>query len=392
MKRSIIHGLCFLSICMLVSCTTTVDLNVKNGTSAPITSTVVVKDKNGIRSGPDLSMGIIGVDGEESLTFKIKPKGSFEVMGSTNAKISSSGIITVLSDPDPFVREVVLNSQVKSLDDSTSLNEISSSFKKLGTDIGAYPLPLRAALDTKIGSLIVAERGDVNTPGKIYLSIPPNVFGVKELKLEDVPRIPTEEISETEISGSTATQASVQYSTLGGFNAGFKSDSVYKLKWFLTGFGVMQKAEDPDKSPAKMFRNLDKDYIEQIKSTLKKHPRAKIIYVNSFYVLDRARLTIQEAQVASGEVNLDTVVMSAGTAFSFENSQEQHKSYGPVVLNYWGDEFDLIEVANPLKNVKTITGDPEITTMDTPLLLPTVEGAAPVSTFEDVIDQESSDE
>ena len=74
--------------------------------------------------------------------------------------------------------------------------------------------------------------------------------------------------------------------------------------------------------------------------------------------------------------------MSGGSAFTFENSQEQHKSYGPVVLNYWGNEFDLIEISNPRKNVKTISGEPAVSTEDVPILVPTVDAVAPVGTFE----------
>jgi hypothetical protein len=376
--------ICLGIILVLAGCTTTVNLKVKNNTSSQISTKVVLQDENGIRIGNDLSLGVIGVDEETDITFELKPYSSFEVVGSTNAKIATSGQISVLKSPDPFVKEISLTAQAKTLDDSTSLSEISNSFKKLGIDLGASPLPLGIALKTKIGSLIVAERADGNTPGKIYLSIPPNIFGVKELTLEDVPRIPTEEISETEITGGAATSASIEYSTLGSFNTGFRSDGVYKLKWFLSGFGTMQKPEDVNKNPAKMFKMLDKDYIHQIKSTLKRYPKSKVIYVNSFYVLDRARLTIKEAQVADFTTSLDTIVMNAGTAFTFERSQEQHKSYGPVVLNYWGDEFDLIEISNPLINVTTISGEPEITTKDTTLLVPTVEKAFQLNTFEEV--------
>lgn len=352
-------------------CTNTVELTVKNETNQPITPKIILKDENGTRSQNGLSLGVLNANEQASITFEAKPNSTFEVAGFTNAKIATSNSITVLSKPDPFQKSVTLRPTAKVIDDSTSLETISQSFKKLGTDLGAYPLPLNTALKTTIGSLVVAERGSDNAPGKIYLTIPPNVFGVKQLTLEDVPKIPTEEISETEISGTGATSASGQYTALAGFDTGFKSDSVYRLKWFLSGFGVMKKIEDPSKNPAKMFNELDVNYLNQIKSTLRRYPKSKIYYINSYYVLNNARLTIKEARKADMNADMDAIVVNGNTAYTFNNTQEQHKSFGPVVLNYWGDEYDLIEIANPLKNVTTISGTPKTSVEATRLLVPT---------------------
>ncbi len=379
----------FLSLCLISACTTMVDLTVKNNTGTPLSASIVRWDESQIRTNVDLSLGRIETGESSNISFEIKHGGSFEVVGITNATIASSGKISVTKKPDPLRKSVNLNLQAKELDDTTSFEAISNSFKKLGDDLGAYPLPLQIALETTIGSLLIAEKGSNGKSGEVYLTIPPNIFGVKVLRLEDIKRYPTEEISQTETSGNSANKAAAEYGPIGGFNAGFQSDSVYHLKWILRGFGAYQKTEDKDKNPAELFSKLDKHWLNQIKLTLKKHPKAKIYYINQFYVLDRAELVIKEARLAKGEFNINTSIIKGGSVYTFENSQEQYKSYGPVVLNYWGNEFNFVEILNPKMNITTISGDPAITTETTPILIPTLEASESFSTYDVKNDNET---
>ena len=143
------------------------------------------------------------------------------------------------------------------------------------------------------------------------------------------------------------------------------------------------ETESPDKDPIIQWSKLPTAHINQIKATLKNNPNARIYYINKFYVLSSAELKTKEGKLITGtaEINASSVLIG-NSAFTFKDSQEDTRHYGQVVLNYWGDEFNLIEVYNPLNNIRTISGEPTLITAKQSILTPTLQPAEPLSTYE----------
>ncbi|QQD25958.1 hypothetical protein ICJ33_16820 [Pseudomonas simiae] len=365
----------------IYGCSTPVELTIKNNTAMPLTATIEVYEKNNQKEPNDIGIGEISPGSNIISDFKVANNGSFIVKGASqgNIPISNSGRISVTNSKNTLKREVTLNTTVKQLDSSSAMDTISSSFKKIGLDLGATPLPLKTALETRIGALVVADRGTSTQPGQIYYSVAPNVFGVKVMRVDEVDHLDTEESNQIDSTGATAITASLQFGPFGSFGAAYKANSVYQFRWRLKGFGPLQKIEDTQLDPSKLLGKLSTEQIYQIKSSLQNHPSAKVYYINSYYYLRQAELTVREAKEAKGEAAGTGLVYSAGTTYTFNDTSEAKYSYGPVVLNYWGEEFNLLEVVNPQKNITTIAGTPETGKETIPLLTPTMRSKTDLS-------------
>jgi hypothetical protein len=133
---------------------------------------------------------------------------------------------------------------------------------------------------------------------------------------------------------------------------------VYELKWVLRGFGHINKKEYPQKDPVTQFNRLSNEHKNQIKNIVKNNPKAKIYYINKAYVLDRAEMFVKEATELSAGAEVDAAsIIKGSTAYTFKNSTETTNGYGPVVLNYWGDEYYLSEIPkNIASGGKSLSG------------------------------------
>jgi hypothetical protein len=334
----------------LCTCSTTVNLTVRNTEEkATLAPNVQTADKNGVKD-QEILLGDVGPKGQAKTTIKMDKGGSFYVSASMpqSAVVFKSAPITVTGNPNPLESNVSMQIQSIIIDDSKSFTALSQSFKNLGADIGAQPLAVKDALETMIGALVVAEPQGGDKPGKILFSLPPNQFGVRSLRLEDVSYPPTNETQGVKIIGKSAINANANFALLAKFGFTFNSDDLYDLNWVMRGFGQVVKAEDPDKDCTSRFNALKNDIKTHIKDILKEHNSAKLYYINSFYVLEHAEMTVKTAKKTSigADFNAATIV-SGNSTYTFENSTDKNNGYGPVVLNYWGEELNLISVEAP---------------------------------------------
>jgi len=346
------------------SCTTLVQLTVKNESQAALAGGVDVRDKNGVRT-KEIQLGRIEPGAEHYQEFKVKNGSSFKVIGTLpgSAVVDPGNLVSVTGDQDPFPKTVSLQSRSRNLDDSTSFKTISQSFKNTGTDVGARPLGLENALQTRLGALIVAvPRGEGQEPEILY-SIDPKTLGVQVNTLDDVRFPGTNEVEEVNIKGQVATNASGSYGPLAHFGVNFHNDSVYELRWVLRGFGTYVKKEDSAKDYAVQYNLLPEEHRQQIAAHLEERPEAQIFYVNELYVLRNADLFIREAKKLSASAEFDAAsLVSGSTAYTFENTNEKNHNYGPVALNYWGVRLMPLEVPSTgfdPGGVSALWADPE---------------------------------
>jgi hypothetical protein len=319
---------------------TPVELSLRNKADVAVDPRVEVQSKTGARL-ETINAGSLEPNATSPVKLTVKNGNAIQVMAAlpTSVDIYRSALLTITGDEKPTRRNFDLVVQGRTVDDSQALQKLSKSFKALGDDIGAAPLTLQNALATRIGALIVAIPAVANREAKILHVVEPNVLGVKVLQLEDVQFPNTNETETVTISGSSAIKATANVA-VASFGFSWESSKVYQMKWVLRGFGQVNKIEDPTKSYIAQFNALAPERKAAIRGLLDANTDAKIYYVNRMYVIERAELFVKEGQkvVGSGQLSASSVVTASG-AYSFENVAEQNKGYGPVVLNYWGDEF-----------------------------------------------------
>lgn len=344
---------------LLPCCTTTVNLVVKNSYEKPLAAIIQVMNNDGIKE-EQISLGDIKPNDEIHNSFKIKHDYSFSVTGALqqSATIYRSASITVPSKPDPLDKTITMENQCRWLDNSKSLQALSNSFQNLGPNIGAQPTSLAAALSTKIGSLAIAELEDTTKPASIIFSVPPTILGVKVLTLSDIRFPDVFQNQKVDISGTYLLTTSASIGPIAKFGFQFKDSDIYNLDWTLRGYGTIDKEEEHGKDCITCYYRLPQHIKDAIVNTLKVHPKAKLYYINKFYVLKSANMAIKTAKKLeiNADLNVNNIV-NGGSAYSFDNTTVNASSYSDVVLNYWGDELCLSEKYVNLPN----TGNTEST-------------------------------
>jgi hypothetical protein len=289
-----------------------------------------------------IGLGDVAAGSAATHTFKVKNGCAFRVIGDvagTNVVYRSSDF-SVDGSENPFVRTIEAKPMGRILDDSLALQTISNSFKNLGEDIGARPLPLKTALETRVGALVVAIPGTGNTISKQLYIVTPAILGVKLITRDDIEFPPTNETEETLISGKAVTEASGSYGPIASFGIAWNTEGVYEVKWVMRGYGPITKSEDPGKSAAVLYNFLPDEEKEQIQAHLQANPESKLYYINRFYVLDHAEMFIKEAKLLTVSGEFDAANVITGSAvYTFKESKERNAGYGPVVLNYEGMEL-----------------------------------------------------
>jgi hypothetical protein len=331
----------------LAGCATQVDLTVRNISKTPMAVRVELTRAGGVREGA-VELGEVEANASAQRTFKVASGGSFDVVATvfTQRVVYRSPAFSVTGDR--MVKTVeVKPSNAQQLDDDASLRSVANSFKNLGPDIGADPLELKNALETRVGAVIVAVPGDANTPGKRLYVVSPAILGVRVMTLDDVRFPSTEESRQTFISGKVATELKGSCGPIAHFGFAWKQDSFYEMHWELRGYGMVDKLEDPQKNPAVLFSRLSDEDMQYITAAIKEYPRAKIYYINEVYVLERAELTIKEGEDDTAGTDVDVAdLITANGVYTFKRSKEQKSSYGPVALNYSGIEYALLTIPN----------------------------------------------
>jgi hypothetical protein len=345
MKKGLLIALIVFAT-LTTGCKTTVNQIVKNGGTVPLDIVINVEDGNGIRKAIH-SIGEIPAGGETTKTFEVDNGDFFLLYASFGgAVVYKSPEVLVSGKVNPYKpAEIIAKPTCRNVDDELAFSTISKSFGDLGPDIGARPIGLKDALATKIGSLVVAIPFDADSArkGEILKVVTPEVLGVKVMTLDDVEFPSTLESQTVVISGSASLKANTSYGPIAHFELTLTNDSTYELKWMLKGFGQINKKEDPTKIPDDQINTLSENTKAQIKATLDDNPLAKIYYINSAYVVKDATMFFKEGKSGGIDSGLDAAnFLTLKGVVTFKESKENNKSYGPVVLNYYGNEYKLI--------------------------------------------------
>ena len=343
-------------------CTTTVNLAVKNADLIPMNVAVDIKNKAGA-STERINVGSIPPGGGGKKTFEVQDGGSFVVSGfvPSGVKVFNGQDVMVAGDKNPFEKRIILKSNYLELDDHKALKILSKSFKRLGADPSAIPLGLETAVENMIGALVVAKPMNNNnktaSPKEVLYTVAPGAFGVYQMSLKDVSFPKTKAIQKVVISGSASEKASSSYGALAHFGNKWDKNGVYELKWVLKGFGQIEKKESAQNDSVTQFSRLSNYHKNQIQNIVDNNSTAKIYFINKAFVMKRAQLFIKKAKKLSAGVVVDeATVVKGSAAYSFRKNTKSKMGYGPVVINYWGDEYSLIELPKSrLSSVKTLS-------------------------------------
>lgn len=361
-----VSALALCSVAVFISCKTTVDLRLRNETRTTVEPRVEVLSASGARV-QTLYAGLLAPNTSNVTRFKIKKGESFKVAAAIpgSCDLYKGAPTTVTGTSNPLTADVHIVSQILFLDDSQAFDKLAQSFKQVGDDIGAAPINIQNALDTRIGALLVAVPSAGNQPPRILHVVEPNVLGVKVMELKEIDYPRTNETEQVTISGTSAAKAAANFGPIAHFGVAFDTAKLYQLKWVLRGFGQVNKTEDPRRTYVYRFNALPQERKTLIKDLLTKNPQARLYYVNRMYVIERAELFTKEGQKLSstGELAPGAIATASG-AYTFENTTEQNKGYGPVVLNYWGDELRWVESST--EALKGLGGDQFKTSAATP--------------------------
>jgi hypothetical protein len=334
---------------ILSACTTTVNLTAKNVETFPQDVRVVTKDKSG-QVDHRLSIGSVNPGGQILKTFDVEKGGEFTVTSRIprSPDIFETSQTVSRHDPDPLNVTIDLVKQGEFLDDSSAIQTISDSFRKLGPNVGAYPLSTANALQTTLGALIVVTPGSGANEGAVHHKLNPGFFS-RATTLTEFRYPDNEDKNSVKISGKSAVNLSSSFPMWG--NAGFatSSDSIYEVDWILEGFGMFEKMEENDWNYLSAYNKLRPDIKRALAVTLEKNPGSTIMYVNRIYVVKRAQMTVKQGTKLDATARLDAgSVITGSGVYSFGKQQGQVLRFDESVLNYGGLMFTpVIKITGP---------------------------------------------
>jgi hypothetical protein len=338
-----------LFLVFFLGCSTTVNLTVHNPEKFQQEIRLALKDS--IRTPlNEIHLGTVDPNQERKEIFKVEHGGEFTIISRIprSADVFSTTRTVTKNDPDPYNLTVNLTKQGEFLDESYALDAINSSFRRLGPNVGAYPVDLNNALETLLGALVVVTPGENGQEGIVHHRLTPGQFS-RPVSLEQF-RYPSNSDKKTvKLTGKTAAKISSSFPLWGGFGIESDSDTVYEFDWEMNGFGMVQKPEDPNWNYIMGFNNLDHSLKYQLTSTVEKNPGAVIMYINQIYVLKRAELKIKTGTklTAGSQVDAGSVITFNGV-YTFQNSTTENKLFESSVINFGGSRIvTAIKVNTP---------------------------------------------
>src|SRR5262245_26842785 len=145
------------SLMLLLGCTSTVQLAVKNqlpATPLPpnLNVSVLTKTDKG-QSDSTVHLGTAGQNQQVTAAFKVKNGGSYSVRGnlSNGVTVVTGGDKTINNDTSDEVDITSLNSGIV---DPTDATQIQQSFGQFGENVGFNPVTVQSALASTFGGLI----------------------------------------------------------------------------------------------------------------------------------------------------------------------------------------------------------------------------------------------
>jgi len=323
-----------------VSCTTTVNLTVRNPTDIPQAARVAIKSQDGVEK-ETVSLGDIEPRGETKRSFEVRPSSKLVVRSSTETGYEAweSAPYTVQSKPDPFSLLVSLGLRGQYLpDDFTAVHQIRSVLSEMGPNVGFEPLPIKNGLSTWFGALVVIVPPSKKQPEmKLLYYVRPGL-GFEKPVTYDEPQYPSSTSSATvHMIGKHSSNLAGSVPLYGSIGVNPASENLYQVRWSMKGYGRVIKKEPANWSTMDVIEALTSDKKEAIAETLIREKSAVLLYINQLYVLKKADFFVKEGRKlpAGAQLSASTYLIPEG-AWSFKSVKESHQQYQDLVLNVRG--------------------------------------------------------
>lgn len=332
-----------LTLCCMVliaGCLKTVSLTVRNPTDAPHEVSVTVISKAGMRDPNPLQMGRVAPDQSLNRRFDVDNGGGFEVRSRlrNSAHVFKRHLSVTSRDPNPYPVTIDLEIQGQWVDESLQLSTIQGAFSDMGPNLGFRPIPVKNALETVFGALMIVLPPEKEKPAKKLFTLTPAQFGTP-VKLSDFEYPDNGNTFKSYITQTIEAKVSAT-PLFGKLGLTMETGSAYEVEWSMSRYGMILKPEPADWSYLQGFSKLSLDVRMKILKLLADNPSAKLLYVNEMYVLNRASFRTKRGhKVSAGaEIGAASIVTASGT-YDFSKSQLRKKEFNTTVLNAVGIEM-----------------------------------------------------
>jgi hypothetical protein len=328
----------FLAVLLLVSCSTTVNLAVKNPTEISQIPRVVIFSDKGIEK-ETINLGKLEPKQETHRSMKVKHSWNVVVKSSIDKGYDAweSGQYTIPKQPDPFSIDVNLGFNGNYLpDDSRSIEQIRNALSDLGPNIGFKPIDVKNALSTWFGSLVVMIPPSKEQSEKILYQAQPSQFG-KTTTYDQFIYPATSSINEVKVIGKSTANLAANMPIYGSIGVNTLANNLYNVRWSMNGFGMVIKKESGNWSYFEAIKSLSDKEKKTIQEAMEQNPSALMLYVNRLYVIKNADFFVKESKKLETGAKLSALsFVTADGAWTFDSVTESHQQYQELVLNVGG--------------------------------------------------------
>ncbi len=330
--------ICLLAVSLLVSCSTTVNLTVRNPTEISQIPRVVILSDKGIER-ETINLGMLEPKQEVPRSMEVKDSWNIVIKSITDKGYGAweSAPITIPKKPDPFPLVVNLGFNGNYLpDDSSSIGQIRNALSDLGPNVGFKPIDIRNALSTWFGSLVVMILPSKEQSEKILYLVQPSRFS-NTTTYDQFIYPSTNSTNEVKVIGKSSAKLAASVPIYGSIGVNVSADNLYNVRWSMNGFGMVTK-RDPDKwSYVEAIESLPNNEKKVIHEAMEQNPSAVMLYVNRFYVIRNADFFVKESRKLETGAKLSALsFVTADGAWTFESATESHQLYQDLVLNVGG--------------------------------------------------------
>ena len=331
--------ICLLAALLLVACSTTVNLTVKNPTKISQIPRVVISSDKGIEK-ETINLGKLEPKQDKPWSMKVKDSWNIVVKSNTDKGYGAweSAPYTIPKKPDPFPIVVDLGLNGNYLpDDSRAIEQIRIALSDLGPNVGFRPLDIKNALSTWFGSLVVMILPSQGQPERILYQVEPNNFCRSATTLDQFTYPATISTNEVKVIGKSSANLAASVPVYGSIGVNVSADNLYNVQWSMNGFGMVTKRDPDNWSYVEAIESLPDREKKAIQEAMEQNPSAVMLYVNRMYVIKNADFFVRESKKLEAGAKLSVLsFVTADGAWTFENSTTSHQQFQELVLNVGG--------------------------------------------------------
>jgi hypothetical protein len=327
---------------LVVGCKSTVNLTARNYTTIPQNVRVVVKDADGLEKRT-LHLGTVSTQGVATVSFKAKEGNQLLTAWGVPGSADLDSDLRSVGSQDPMNLTIDLTTgSARLLDDREAVAKISSALSLLGPNRGYQPKPLKDALASLYGALIIfTPPKEGESYGLTHYRITPANFS-SEIQLGEFEFPDNTKRDSVEITSGSSGNVGVSVPVYGSLEIDTQQEGVYRVKYDLERYGGKERRDPPNWDLTTALTKLAPQTKKELLNVLKLHPDAKGIYVTTLYVVKRAHFEVYKAQklTTAAKASGASVVTASG-AWEFASAMSSVYDLNENVLNYGGIIFDL---------------------------------------------------